>query len=241
MEYIIVTGDSRGLGAHIVETLLRDKDRGVIGISRSENDLTKRFEQNYTDRYEHINFDLSQPNQINELYKDTLKPRGEIYGLVNNAAIAYDDLVTNADLGSLSQMFNLNVFSPMMLSKYSIRDMILNRTEGSLVHISTVATATGYRGLSMYGATKGALESFSLSVAREWGERGIRSNCVAAGFMNTDMTSTLNETQKDRIYDRTGLGKPTDKGDVAETVSFLLSSSAQSTTGETIRVDSGTL
>jgi 3-oxoacyl-[acyl-carrier protein] reductase len=155
--------------------------------------------------------------------------------------MAYDDLVTNVDVEYLQQLFSVNVLSPIMLSKFVLRDMILNRTEGSMVHISSVSTATGYKGLSMYGATKGALESFSLGVAREWGERGIRSNCVAPGFMNTDMTSTLDKKQKERIYNRTGLGKPTSESDVAETISFLLSESADSITGETIRIDSGTL
>lgn len=93
----------------------------------------------------------------------------------------------------------------------------------------------------MYGSSKGALESFSLGVAREWGERNIRSNCVAPGFMDTDMTSTLDDQQKDRIYDRTSLGEPTDQISVAETVTFLLSDAAKSITGEVIRVDSGTV
>jgi len=160
---------------------------------------------------------------------------------VNNAAMPYDDIVTNIDRDILSTMFEVNVISPMMLTKYTLRDMMLNRTEGSIVHISSVSTATGYKGLSMYGATKGALESFSLSVAREWGERGIRSNCIAPGFMDTQMTSSLTEEQKNRIYDRTGLGEPTNEESVAKTVEFLLTEASDSITGETIRVDAGTL
>jgi 3-oxoacyl-[acyl-carrier protein] reductase len=160
---------------------------------------------------------------------------------VNNAAMAYDDLVTNASVPPLKQIFQINVLSPILLSKFVIRDMILNRTEGALVHVSSVSTETGYKGLSMYASTKGALEAFSLNTAREWGERGIRSNCVVPGFMNTSMTENLDEDVKDRIYGRTGLGEPTKQASVAETIRFLLSSGAESITGETIRVDSGTL
>jgi len=178
---------------------------------------------------------------IAALYEDELKPRGLICGLVNNAAIAYDDLVTNASIGDLRHLFAVNVVSPIVLTKYVLRDMVLNGTEGSLIHVSSVSTATGYKGLSMYGATKGALESFSLSVAREWGERGIRSNCVAPGFMETDMTATLEPEEKDRIYERTSLGQPTDRTPVAETIAFLLSPSAASVTGEVVRVDAGTV
>jgi 3-oxoacyl-[acyl-carrier protein] reductase len=241
MQSVVVTGDSRGLGAQIVETLLQEEKYGIIGISRSQSDQTKQFNETYPERYEHINFDLARPEGIELLYKEKLKPNGPIYGLVNNAAMAYDDLVTNVAVEDLQRMFSVNAISPIMLSKFILRDMMLNRTEGSLVHISSVSTTTGYKGLSMYGATKGALESFSLGVAREWGERGIRSNCIAPGFMNTDMTSTLDEDQKDRIYDRTGLGKPTSQESVAKMVSFLLSSGAGSITGEVIRIDAGTL
>ena len=237
---VLVTGDSRGLGAQIVETLL-DDGYEVVGISRNGSDRTAQFRETYPDRYAHVDFDLSTPEAIPELYSDQLKARGPIVGLVNNAALGYDDLVTNAEVDRIDELFDVNVQSPIVLSKYVLRDMMLNRTEGSLVHISSVSTATGYKGLSMYGSTKAALEGFSLGVAREWGERGIRSNCIAPGFMNTDMTATLDESQKDRIYDRTGLGEPTSRESVAETVAFLLSDAAASTTGEVIRVDAGTL
>ena len=81
--------------------------------------------------------------------------------------------------------------------------MLLNEIKGSIVHISSVCAHTGYKGLSMYSATKAAIEAFSKTVAREFGSRKIRSNCVAPGFMETDMSKTLNSEQKDRIYLRT--------------------------------------
>jgi len=240
MKTIIVTGDSRGLGAEIVQTLLNDQYE-VIGLSRSESDDVSSFKREYPNQYKHINFDLSNTSRIEMLYKEELKSRGPIYGLVNNAAMPYDDLVTNANVEDLNKLFKINTLSPILLTKVVLRDMILNRTKGSIVHISSVSTATGYKGLSMYGATKGALESFSLGVAREWGERGIRSNCIAPGFMNTKMTSTLDEEQKNRIYDRTGLGEPTDPQSVAAMVEFLLSDASSTITGEVIRNDAGTL
>jgi len=241
MNSILVTGDSRGLGAQIAEQLLEETEYRALGISSGESDQTRELSEQYPDRYRHLKFDLSQPSQIESLYEEELKPLGPLCGLVNNAAIPHDDLVSNIRFKELQQLFAVNVLSPIMLSKYTLRDMILNGTEGSLVHVSSVSTATGYKGLSMYGSTKGALESFSLGVAREWGQRGIRSNCVAPGFMETQMTSDLNDQQKERIYDRTSLGKPTDMDDVAEMVVFLLSDAAASITGEVIRIDSGTL
>jgi 3-oxoacyl-[acyl-carrier protein] reductase len=93
----------------------------------------------------------------------------------------------------------------------------------------------------MYASSKGALEAFSKNTAREWGELGIRSNVVVPGFMETAISATLTEEQKDRIYKRTSLKSPTSILSVAETVAFLLSEQSISITGQNIHVDSGTI
>src|SRR5690625_1609151 len=139
----------------------------------------------YKDRYRTLTYDLADVDGVRRLYLDEIKKIGPVYGLVNNAAFAYDDIVSNLAIDDLSVMFEVNVFSAMHLTKYVIRDMLLHKIAGSIVHISSISAHTGYKGLSMYAATKGALEAFSKNVAREWGSRGIRSNCVVPGFMET--------------------------------------------------------
>jgi 3-oxoacyl-[acyl-carrier protein] reductase len=240
MKTVVVTGDSGALGSAIVDRLLEEGYK-VVGLSRRTTDEMKERINKYNQQYVHVNFDLSKAEEVKELYLKVLKKEGPIYGLVNNAAFAYDDIVTNADYKELEKMFRINVFSPIMLTKYVIRDMLLNEVKGSLVHISSVSAHTGYKGLSMYAATKGALESFSRTVAREWGAKGIRSNCVAPGFMETPMSASLSEDEKDRIYRRTSLKRPTEVKDVAEVVVFLLSEKSASITGTTIHVDCGTI
>jgi len=240
MKTVVVTGDSGALGSAIVDRLLEEGYK-VVGLSRRTTDEMKERINKYNQQYVHVNFDLSKTEEVKELYLKLLKKEGPIYGLVNNAAFAYDDIVTNADYKELEKMFRINVFSPIMLTKYVIRDMLLNEVKGSLVHISSVSAHTGYKGLSMYAATKGALESFSRTVAREWGAKGIRSNCVAPGFMETPMSASLSEDEKDRIYRRTSLKRPTEVKDVAEVVVFLLSEKSASITGTTIHVDCGTI
>nr|WP_267875412.1 SDR family NAD(P)-dependent oxidoreductase [Cohnella cholangitidis] len=178
MKWIIVTGDSKGLGKEIVTQILSDTDYGVIGISRSSEEPIHQLIAEYPDRFKHLSFDLSNSSGIKQLYLQQIRKIGPIYGLVNNSAAAYDDIVSNLNMENLEQMFHVNVFSAMNLTKYAIRDMLLNHIEGSIVHISSVSTHTGYKGLSMYAASKGAMEAFSLNVAREWGSKGIRSNCV---------------------------------------------------------------
>jgi 3-oxoacyl-[acyl-carrier protein] reductase len=240
MKTVVVTGDSGALGSAIVDRLLEEGYK-VVGLSRRTTDEVKERINKYNQQYVHVNFDLSKAEEVKELYLKVLKKEGPIYGLVNNAAFAYDDIVTNADYKELEKMFRINVFSPIMLTKYVIRDMLLNEVKGSLVHISSVSAHTGYKGLSMYAATKGALESFSRTVAREWGAKGIRSNCVAPGFMETPMSASLSEDEKDRIYRRTSLKRATEVKDVAEVVVFLLSEKSASITGTTIHVDCGTI
>ena len=240
MKWIIVTGDSGGLGSAITKVILEQVVYGVIGISRKKNDNVIFFEENFTN-YKHINYDLGDIEGIKDLYKKKIKPIGQLYGLVNNSAMAYDDIVTNATADKLVAMFNINVIASIMLTKYTIRDMLLNGVKGSLVHISSVSAHTGYKGLSMYAATKGAMEAFSKNVAREWGPLGIRSNVVAPGFMETNISSKLTDEQKNKIYQRTSLKKATNIDSVAKTVYFLLSGKAESITGTVVNIDNGTV
>lgn len=235
---ILVTGTSGELGYEISKKLLENK-YDVIGLSRSEtsNILDLKKMEGYT----HIEFDLANPDNVKELILDIQKKKIILYGLVNNAAIAYDDIVTNANIKNLRESFDINVVSPIILTKYVIRNMILNKIQGSIVHISSISTQTGYKGLSMYASSKGALEAFSKNVAREWGETGIRSNIVIPGFMETNMSKTLSPEQKNRIYNRTSLKKPTNIISVAETVAFLISDKSRSITGQNINVDNGTI
>ena len=87
-----------------------------------------------------------------------------------------DDIITNLNVDSLENMYKVNVFAPFMLTKYVLRDMLLNKNKGSIIHISSISAHTGYKGLAMYASTKGALEAFSKNTAREWGSFGVRSN-----------------------------------------------------------------
>ena len=176
-----------------------------------------------------------------DLFKNFISNSTPLHGFINNAALAYDDIITNLNIDKLNMMYKVNVFSPLNITKYAIRNMIYNRINGSIIHISSISVHTGYKGLAMYASSKGALEGFSKNTAREWGEKGIRSNCLVAGFMDTDMSSTLPDDMKNRIFKRTSMKKPTELSSVANTIEFLLSESSNSITGQNIHVDSGTI
>lgn len=238
---ILLTGASKGLGLKTTESLLK-KGFTVFAISRSKTENLNELLIQYPGNLKWLQYDLADGENVRQsVFKNWIGFDTPIHGFVNNAALAYDDIITNLNLDSLEKMYHVNVFTPMMLTKFVLRQMLLHNIKGSIVHISSISVHTGYKGLSMYASTKGALEAFSKNTAREWGEKGIRSNCLVAGFMETEMSSTLSDNQKNRIYQRTSMKQPVDVNSVAETIQFLLSDEAKSVTGQNIHVDNGTI
>jgi 3-oxoacyl-[acyl-carrier protein] reductase len=238
---ILITGVSKGLGLIISEILL-DNDYNIYGISRTETKELKNLLNKNKDKFKWLCYDLKNVDNIkNCIFKNWIGFETPIHVFINNAAIAYDDIVTNLDTKKLFEMYAINVFSPMNITKYVIRHMLLHKIEGSIIHISSICAHTGYNGLSMYASTKGSLEAFSKSISREWGKKGIRSNCLVAGFMETDMSSNLTSEQRKKVFDRTSLKKPICKYSVAETINFLISEKSSSITGQNIYVDNGTI
>lgn len=239
---ILITGVSKGLGLALASKTLK-AGHHVYGISRSKTEginlLSEEYPASFFWKCVDLDKDLESLQQL--VFKEFLPNRIPIDGLVNNAAIAYDDIITNLSLKPLDQMFRANVYAPMLLTKYAIRNMLFNKVKGSIVHVSSISVHTGYKGLAMYAATKGALEAFSKTTAREWGERGVRSNVLVAGFMETEMSKSLSSDQKDRIYKRTSMKVPTEVESVASTILYLLGESAVSITGQNVFVDSGTI
>ncbi|OUP07882.1 3-oxoacyl-ACP reductase [Mediterranea sp. An20] len=238
---ILVTGCSRGVGLEICRQLLQ-QGHTVYGIARTHTIEFQQLEDMYKGFVYFKNVDLSDAeNAYKVVFKEFLGNKVVLHGYVNNAAMAYDDIITNLNLNKLEEMYAVNVLTPMMFTKYALRNMLLHHTAGCIIHISSISAHTGYKGLAMYASSKGALEAFSKNTAREWGGLGIRSNVVVPGFMETAMSSSLTEEQKDRIYKRTSLKQATLISSVAATVVFLLSDSAKSITGQNIHVDSGTI
>lgn len=237
---ILLTGCSKGVGLSTLELLLYE-GHTVYGISRTFTSRLEELKVKYEGQFFWMKYDLSDVTNILGLFKEFIGFKTRLDGIVNNAATAYDDIVTNLNVERLEQMYRTNVFGPMLMVKYAIRHMLLHNVSGSIVHLSSISVHTGYKGLAMYASTKGALEAFSKNTAREWGERGVRSNCIVAGFMETGMSSTLSDSQKHRIYQRTSLKQATDVLSVAEMIAFLLSDKSKSITGQNLFVDSGTI
>jgi 3-oxoacyl-[acyl-carrier protein] reductase len=211
-------------------------------LGRTLTDPLRKLIDDYPDG---VHFQACDLQDVESL-RSTLSVWGQqdnfrLDGVVNNAGVAYDDLVTNANFTEIEAMFRTNVFAPIEITRFAIRNMLLHQTAGSIVHVSSICARKGYKGLSMYAATKGALESFSRGIAREWGSRGIRSNCVVPGFMETEMSASLTDDQRSKIFKRTSLGTATNVQSVASSILFLLGPDSRSITGQDVVVDSGTI
>ena len=144
---IIVTGCSRGVGLEICRVLL-EQGNTVYGIARSCPDEFKALQSEYGGKLFFKSVDLSDCENVRQnVFKDYCGNKIRIDGYVNNAAVAYDDIVTNLNLERLKAMYNVNVFTPMMMTKNVIRNMILHHTNGVIIHISSISVHTGYKGL----------------------------------------------------------------------------------------------
>lgn len=238
---ILITGVSRGLGLEIARAVLA-AGWNVYGVSRTNSANFQALQKQAPERVRFLAADLGEPERsVHAVFEQLLPIGAPVDGLVNNAALAYDDLLTNADVARLQDSWTVNVLAPILMTKYAIRRMLVQRMAGSIVHVSSVSVHTGYKGLSMYAATKGALEAFSKNTAREWGERGIRSNCVAPGFMETEMTAKLTDEQRASIHRRNALKRATDPRSVAAAIVHLLGDGSASVTGQTLCVDAGAI
>ena len=233
MKTVLVTGSSGKLGAAISARLLEQGFR-VIGLTRSANPASLSSAGDFYD----FEFDLNDLAGIPRAIKAITEDHGNLFGLVNNAAIGAESVLATMHSKDISRALALNLQAPIELTKHAIRGMLLGR-QGRVVNITSVVAQTGYKGLSVYAATKSGLEGFSKSLARETGKRGVTVNCIAPGFMPTAMTAGLGEDQMNQIKRRTPIGRLVSVEEVAAGVGFLLSDAGAAITGKTITIDGG--
>lgn len=237
MDLIIVTGSSKGLGLSICNTLLENNYK-VVGISRTKSKEFTKLMEKYEDKLFFKEYDFNDIENIKYLVKEIKKEFGSIYGLVNNAAIGTDGVLGTMHETDISESIRVNIEAPILLTKYVSRAMLIKR-RGRIINISSIIASTGFNGLSVYGATKAALGGFTKSLCRELGKANITVNTISPGYMQTDMTSSLQGDKLESIKRRSPLGELAQVDDVSSMVNYVLSSEAKNITGANFTIDAG--
>ena len=231
---VVVTGAGRGLGLAISQLLVSD-GYYVVGVGRTESADFLTLPQ---ESRQFVGFDLRNVGSIKVLASDIVERLGGApFALVNNSGIGNDGVLATQHEADISEVLTVNLEAPILLTKYFARQMLRKR-EGRIVNISSIIARTGFNGLAVYGASKAGLEGFTRSFSREVGKAGITVNCVAPGYMRTDMTRGLTGSKLESVERRAPLGLP-EPGDAASAVVYLLSSGATKITGTVLTVDGG--
>src|SRR5579862_3118601 len=238
MRNVLVTGGTRGVGLAVASRLAADGYH-VFALGRKESEeLTKAIAAHPAGALNFVPFDLMQVDVIPDLVREMKAEHGPFYGLVNNAALGTEGLLSNMHNSDIEKLVRLNTVSPMVLTKYVARGM-MTAGQGRVINISSIIASTGYSGLSVYGATKASMLGFTRSLAREVGPLGVTVNAVAPGYMDTDMTQSMTQAQRDKIADRSALKRLMSVDDVAGMVAFLMGDGGRNITGTVMTIDAG--
>jgi 3-oxoacyl-[acyl-carrier protein] reductase len=235
----LVTGASRGIGKAILHTLAQtgclvvgtatsDAGAAAIGAQLVEAGLAG----------EGLMLDVTDAAQVDAAVEGIMARHGRIDSLVNNAGITRDNLLMRMKDDEWGSIIDTNLTSVFRLSRAVLRPMMKARY-GRIVSIASVVGVSGNAGQTNYAAAKAGMIGFSKSLAQEVGSRGITVNCVAPGFIDTDMTKTLPEAARAKLLERIPLGKLGMPEDIAQAVAFLASDGAGYVTGSTLHVNGG--
>ena len=235
---VLITGASRGIGKAILESL--NNEYFIVGTGTSESSVQSILENINSMNIEGNAFklDLSDRDSIKEL--TSLLDSKEIYPdvLINNAGITRDNIMLRMKDDEWDNVIDVHLNGQYLLIKSFIKKMVKNRW-GRIINISSTSAVLGNKGQANYAAAKAGIEAMSRSLARELGSRNINVNCVAPGFIETDMTKEISDGNEDFLASQIPLGRLGKPNEIAEVVNFLASEQANYITGQTIHVNGG--
>ena len=233
----LVTGASRGIGSAIAASLAQ---RGLMVVGTATSEQGAERISSHLSEWGGVGkvLNVTDPDSIAACLEAIRTDLSDPLVLVNNAGITQDNLLMRMKEEEWHSVVDTNLNALYRLSKACLRGMTKAKW-GRVINITSVVGAMGNAGQSNYAATKAGAEGMSRSLARELGSRSITVNCVAPGFIDTDMTRALNEAQRSGLQAQIPLGRLGRPEDIAETVAFLVSDGAQYVTGETIHGNGG--
>jgi 3-oxoacyl-[acyl-carrier protein] reductase len=233
MPVAVISGGSRGLGLALVDMFL-DSRSGTDEI----RERLKMHGEDGTGRLMWHAVDGSSADEIRRMAKAVTSRWARIDVLVNNAGVGFDGLLSFMRSEEIDRVLDVNLRGAIILTQACVKNMI-KRGAGSVVNISSVNGVRGHSGVSVYSATKAALDGMTRSLARELGPRNIRVNSIAPGYFESDMVKELPGEATARIRRRTPLGRLARQDEIAEAVYFLASGQGSFITGQVLAVDGG--
>jgi len=235
----VVTGAARGIGRAIVFELLR-QGRVLAALDMVAEQLTDLEQAAREAGFEVLTrcLDITRTQQLAETLESLASEHGGIGVLVNNAGITRDKLMIQMDEEDFDKVMNVNLRAAFVATRVAARSMIRNKF-GRIVNISSVAGVMGQAGSTNYAASKAGLIGMTKSIAREIGKKGVTANCVAPGFIQTDMTAVLPDMVKKAAMEVIPVRKFGTVEDVARAVAFLASDAGGYITGQVLCVDGG--
>jgi 3-oxoacyl-[acyl-carrier protein] reductase len=235
---IIVTGGSRGIGAAIVKELAA-RGASVAFSYASQKERAERLLNELPGHGHQIfQLDLNKIDEIPARLEPALAQFGELHGLVNNAGMTRDQLALRMKVEDFSSVLQTNLLGSFLVTQQVLK-LFLKVRSGSVVNISSVIAHIGNPGQTNYAASKAGLEAMTRSLAAELASRSIRLNCLAPGFISTDMTENLKQEAKAAILGKIPLNRMGDPVEIARPVAFLLSDESSYITGQTLHVNGG--
>ena len=236
----VVTGGSRGIGRAVA---LRLATMGALVyinyVSRPDTAIeTKELIEQAGGQAETIRFDVADGEQVQESFKKIAEESGRIDILVNNAGVTRDSLLARMKEADWDFVLNTNLKGAFLCSKAAAKVM-MKKKWGRIVNLTSVIGFAGNAGQANYAAAKAGLVGFSKSMAREYARRNITVNCVAPGYVVTDMTDALSEEIQDKIKSEIPLGVLGEVEDIAGAVAYLVSEDGRYLTGQTLHVNGG--
>jgi 3-oxoacyl-[acyl-carrier protein] reductase len=236
---VLVTGASRGIGQAIAISL-GGAGATIIGTATSEKgaDSISATLKDKGLSGQGMALNVTDNDQISDVMKNITDTYGTVDILVNNAGITRDNLLMRMKEDEWDDIMNTNLKSVYKMSKAVLRGMMKKR-EGRIISIASVVGAMGNAGQTNYAAAKAGIMGFTKSLAREVGPRGITVNCVAPGFIKTDMTDALPEEQKEALSKQIPMGRLGSVEEIAGSVLFLASDAGAYITAQTLHVNGG--
>jgi 3-oxoacyl-[acyl-carrier protein] reductase len=233
----LVTGGSRGIGRAIAEALAGAGARVAV-VARNGERAQAAAAELPGDGHAGFSCDVADSDQVAQTIEAVEESLGPVDILVNNAGITRDNLLLRMTPDDFDEVIGANLKGAFNFIKAVTRGM-MKRREGAILNISSVVGLTGNAGQTNYAASKSGLHGLTKSVAKELASRGVRCNCIAPGFITTDMTDELSEKQIEELRAQIPLGMLGSPADVAGAARFLVGPAARYITGQVLTVDGG--